>query len=72
VLNASQLAWPGVDKQRADAAAFHLIRALDCAVCAREYPIVRHRALAVAGEHERNARGYLGAIGFEHAAGLWR
>jgi hypothetical protein len=71
-VNAAQLTWPGADRERADAAAWHLIRTLDCTICAREHPPARHRALTVAGEHLRNARGYLGAVGFEHHAGIWR
>jgi hypothetical protein len=72
MMTADDLAWPGSDQRRAIAAAWHLARVAQLLGAARDYPRCRHLALAVGREHLRNARGYLGAIGFEHRSGLWR
>lgn len=72
------LTWPGVDRKRAVTACNHLHRAAEL--------LVEHRRLVLAGEaavrtswrtraaaeHSRQARGFLGAIGFEHGARLYR
>lgn len=71
-MNATQLTWPGVDQQRAVAACWHLERATQLAIVIRDYPPTRLHMLPSFREHVRIARGYLGAIGFEHHAGIWR
>jgi hypothetical protein len=71
----AELSWPGVDRQRAVGACWHLHRAAELLVelarYADESPRLSWRVRA-AGEHARIARGFLGAIGFEHGAGLYR
>lgn len=71
VINADLIDWPGVDRDRAVAAAWHLQRAVQRRIFAERSPdrpwqISRGAALASAREHLRIAHGYLGAVGYEH------
>lgn len=79
-MTGADLHWPGIDRDRALAACWHLTRAVVRGQLAARIPVSglpwqqsRRVALASAAEHCRIARGYLGAIGFEHGAshGLW-
>jgi len=67
-LTSSDLTWPGVDRDRAVAAAWHLERAAFWLGVLRN-PLEtgpRWRAIRAAGEHLRIGYGFLGSIGFEH------
>ena len=81
VVTGSELTWPGVDRDRAVTACWHLERAVVHLAAFRSLseleeapPWVAPAAarLAMAGEHVRLARGYLGAIGFERGGRLFR
>lgn len=79
-LTAAQIRWPGVDRDRARGAAWHLERSLAslCQVLLLEraateemlHPREQRWMLKPAQEHARIARGYLGAIGFEQRGRL--
>lgn len=79
-LDGSALRWPGVDRDRAVAALWHLERAATRlrGIAAREVVVGRPVGFTVAGrrlmrqadEHARIARGFLGAVGFEHGGRL--
>lgn len=69
-LTTEQLRWPGIDKDRAVGACWHLHRALQRHLLAqrladRPWGMSRAAAVQSAREHARIARGYLGAVGFE-------
>jgi len=77
IATGADLTWPGVDRDRALAACWHLERAawwLQVFRCRR--PMVPRtvtlRWEKNAREHLRIAVGFLGAVGFEHGAGLYR
>jgi hypothetical protein len=80
VITAAEITWPGVDRDRAIAAHWHLLRAVQHAGGLRSSTLVpdyqrtgfRIRTGKAAAEHLRIAVGYLGAVGFEHGASLWR
>ena len=71
-MTADELTWPGVDRERAISAAWHLERAAQLLAFTSRHPATRRQIAPATREHIRTARGYLGAVGFEHAAGLWR
>ena len=76
-MTGADLCWPGVDQQRAVAACWHLTRALQRRLLSdrlpdRPWQISRQATLQSSSEHLRIARGFLGAVGFERKAGLWR
>lgn len=76
-LSGSDITWPGVDRDRAIAAHWHLTRAVQHCGGLRSSTLVpdyqrtgfRIRTGKAAEEHLRIARGYLGAVGFEKQAG---
>lgn len=71
MLTPVQLTWPGVDKDRARGAAWHLARAAQLLSLVDRHPRLRLTIARAAGEHLRIAWGTLGAIGFEHSARLF-
>ena len=66
-LDGSGITWPGVDRERARAAAFHLERVLLRLRALELDPTGPNRewTLASIATHLRVVRGYLGAVGFE-------
>lgn len=73
-MTGADIHWPGVDRDRAVAACWHLTRAaqhaggLRCTPFVEEYARTgfRIRTSNAAREHLRIANGYLGAVGYEH------
>ncbi len=81
-MTGADIRWPGVDRDRARGAAWHLERAVQHLrtlrraeyVIGTELPAGRtpggRRVLVQGLEHSRIARGFLGAIGFEQGGRL--
>lgn len=65
-MTSEEITWPGIDKQRAQAAAWHLARSAELLRqhAARGGAVLSWR-LRAAGENLRIAYGFLGAVGFE-------
>ena len=77
-VTAADIHWPGVDRDRAELAVYHLGRTLVHLAAWRSLSELEAppwvapapARLAMAREHLQLAVGYLGAVGFEHGAAL--